>query len=243
MRLDVFLKENGYFESREKAQVAIRVGAVKVNGSVVKKTSFKVSPTDEIDISDYKQRKYVSRAALKLLEAKEKFGLNFKDKVVLDLGASTGGFTQIALEFGAKKVYAVDVGVGQLHASLTQNSKVVNLEKTDVRDLSTRIIKEEIDILVSDLSFVSVFKVLPFAISFLKDGAELAVLFKPQFEVGKENIGKNGIVKNEEAIKRALQNTESEFTKMGLTVKCLIKSPIKGKIGNTEYLFHLKKGQ
>ena len=240
MRLDVYLKEKGFFESRQKARAAIAARAVLVNGTLAQKASCKVQTQDKIEIIKKEEFRYISRAALKLLYAKRKFNISFKNKIVLDLGSSTGGFTQVALEAGAEKVYAVDVGTNQLHESLRQNQKIVLLENTDARKLSKKEIKEDIDILIADLSFISIFKVLPNVLALLKSGAELVILFKPQFEVGKENLNK-GIVKSEDAVQEALALARERFTKLKLQVLGLTKSPIKGKEGNTEYLFYLKK--
>ncbi len=240
MRLDIYLKEKGFFESREKARAAIAARAVLVNGSSAKKASYKVQDQDKIEIIEKEEFHYVSRAALKLLHAKREFSINFKNKTVIDIGSSTGGFSQVALEDGAKKIYAVDVGRNQMHDSLKYDERLTLLEQRDARDLSKRQVKDKIDILVSDLSFISVFKVLPFVLDFLKNNAELIILFKPQFEVGKENLNK-GIVKSEEASQEALALARERFQKLNLKVLGCTKSPIKGKEGNTEYLFYLKK--
>ena len=214
MRLDIFLKERNYFESRKKAQDAIKDGLVKVNNKVAKKTSVNVDEDSLIEIDNEKVLNYVSRAALKLLAGKREFKVDFQNKIVLDLGASTGGFTEVALEAGAKKVYAVDVGTAQLHSKIKNDKRVVNLEKTDARHLTIQEIPEKIDIVVADLSFISIFKVLPEILEFTKPETEFLILFKPQFEVGRKHIGKNGIVTDAKAIKKSLTQAKKKFQRL-----------------------------
>ena len=237
MRLDLFLKEKKYFESRKKAQTVIKNGLVKINGRIETKISKNVSENDEIKIIKNELSKYVSRAALKLATAYKNFEISFQDKIILDLGASTGGFSDFCLQNGAKKIYAVDVGHGQLHQKIKENPNVINLEKTDARKLDKKLIPEKFDILVSDLSFISIFKVLPEIIKNFGNNFEGIILFKPQFEVGKENIQKGGIVKNEEIVKIKLDEAVKKFQKLGFNKIKYIKSEIKGGDGNQEYLF------
>jgi len=239
MRLDVHLKEKGFFESREKARAAIAARAVLVNDREARKASQKVSENDKIELLDFEESRYVSRSALKLKHAIDTWKINFKDKVVLDIGASTGGFSQVALEAGAKRVFAVDVGYGQLHEKIKEDLRIVNMENCDARKLK---LSEQVDTIVMDVSFISAFKILPQVTKFLKKDGELILLFKPQFELGKENV-KKGIA-DKEKIPEALKDTKQQkLKKLGFSKIKSSASPVKGKDGNQEYLLYAKLGK
>lgn len=234
-RLDIVLTK--YFEvsSRTKAQRLIEEGLVLVNGKVETKVSLKVE-ANEVELLPHEN--YVSRGAYKLLGAIQKFGIKFSNKIVLDVGASTGGFTQVALKDGASKVYAVDVGKGELDKALLQDKRVVNLENTDVRELSEEQVPT-VDIIIGDLSFISLTKILPKLKELFGNDKEMMFLFKPQFECGKEIAKKyRGIIKNKDIHIDLLKNFIN-FTKLlGFSVSDIIYSPIKGGDGNIEYLIY-----
>lgn len=233
-RLDKYLLENTLVSSRSQANDLIKRSQVKVNGVVISKAGTLVGDTDKIEI--IQERIYVNRAALKLVKAIEEFKLNFESKVVLDIGASTGGFTQVCLEAGASKCYCVDVGTNQLHSSLKTDSRVIEMSQTNIKDLTG--LAEKIDRVVCDISFISITKFLEHITQFLNNDAELIILLKPQFEAGPERVGKGGIIKKsdrEEIKLEVLAWLESK--KFHLINIC--ESPIIGKDGNTEYLLHL----
>ena len=241
MRIDVFLVEQKYFKSRGKAQQGIESGLVFVNDIVCKKASYDVKEDDKIKILEHEQ--YVSRGAYKLLGAIKVFDMEFKDKIVLDLGASTGGFTQVALENKAKKVYAVDIGKSELDEELIKNEKVVNLSNTDVRFLDKNLVGDS-DIVVGDLSFISLTKIIPSILSILGNDKEMMLLFKPQFECGKDIAKKyKGVIKNKEIHKKILKEFV-EFVKIfGFRINNIFYSPIKGGDGNIEYLLNFDKNK
>ena len=235
MRLDQYLVTNEYTFSRNKAQDIIEKGYVKVNDKIIKKPSFIVSDSDKVEVEN--SQKYVSRAAFKLLGFMNKYNLNFDKKLVLDIGSSTGGFTQVALEKGAFKVVSVDVGNNQLHFSLRDNTKIELFENTDIREFEY---PEKFDVIVSDVSFISLLKIIDKIDKLAKD--EIILLFKPQFEVGKDvKRDKKGVVKDKEAIKKAKADFEKECKKLGWKLIRSEKSSIKGKEGNTEYIYHFLK--
>lgn len=236
MRLDIFLTQKGHASSRTKAQNLITEGYVFVNGNVVDKPSFQIGENDQVTIKQHDR--YVSRGAYKLLGATDKFNLNFSEKIVLDMGASTGGFTQVALEKGAKKVFAVDIGKSQLDESLKNNSKVVCLENTDIRNVDKDMVGD-VDLIIGDLSFISLEKVLPH-LKQVFGAKEMAILFKPQFECGRDLARKyKGVVKDKVVHKNLLKNFILFCQNLGFLVSDLTASPIKGGDGNIEYLVHL----
>ncbi|HAN22044.1 MAG: hypothetical protein A2Y15_01330 [Clostridiales bacterium GWF2_36_10] len=242
-RLDILLHQKGYFESRNKAANAIIEGTITVNGVLIQKPSFVIEEDAVISIS--KQEDYVSRAFKKLASALDSFKIDVKDVIAIDIGASTGGFTQCLLERGAKKVYAVDVGVGQLHSSIKSDNRVVNMESTNARNLRKSDFSEKISLAVMDVSFISQSKIYPAVSDILPVGGTLISLVKPQFEVGRENIGKNGIVKDKNGKLILSVNTmlaESAF-QYSLVKKAFTDSPITGGDGNKEYLALFKKEQ
>ena len=235
IRLDFLVSKKGNF-SRSKAQVLIREGKVEVEDRVITKPAFVVNENTNIVIN--LEDNYVSRGAFKLKKALEVFDVSINDKIALDMGASTGGFTQIALEKGAKKVYAVDVGKGELDESLARHPKVINLEGTDIR-LLTKEMVEETQIVVGDLSFISLKHILP-KINALFGNIECILLFKPQFECGKEIARKSrGVIKDKNVHKKLLQDFLKEINGYDFIISNLTFSPIKGKSGNVEYLLHI----
>lgn len=236
MRLDLFLIENGLVQSRAKGQNLIKEGHVFVNGNLMTKASTEVDEKDEIKIEG--NDNYVSRGAYKLLGGKEYFDLDFRDKVVLDMGSSTGGFTQVVLENGAKKVYSVDVGQSQLAQVIKEDKRVISLENTDVRILTKENVGD-VDMVVGDLSFVSLTKILPH-IKEILGNCEMCLLFKPQFECGLSLAKKHkGIIKDEKLHVSLLESFANFLKSLGFSFDGLAPSPIKGGDGNREYLVHL----
>ena len=230
-RLDVELVSRNLFASREKASQAIKKGIISVDGKIVDKASFQVSETNKIEVLEV-MLKYVSWGGMKLERAIEYFNLDFKDKVVLDIGASTGGFTDCALQYGAKEVYAVDVGTMQLADKLRTDFRVHSYEQTNICDFEADV---KFDFLVMDVSFVSITKIIPSLLKFLNEDNHLICLFKPQFEVGKIKM-KNGVIKDEKIHKEVVVNLINFIKEMGLYVNDLTYSTQKGKSGNIEYL-------
>lgn len=238
-RLDSELVSRGIARSRERAKEMIKAGAVTVNGRTAKKASDEVAPADVIESSE--QEIYVGRGALKLEKAAQAFGLDFTGKVCLDIGASTGGFTEYMLMHGAAEVYAVDVGHGQLAVSLRQDSRVVNMEGTDIREVSPEEIGGSADFISADVSFISLTKILPKMYELLREDGTAAVLVKPQFEAGRSDIGKRGVVRDRKVHERILSEIDSFARLMGfVTVSCTF-SPVRGGSGNIEYLLELRK--
>src|SRR5919107_1860565 len=232
-RADVVLVERGFFASRARAQEAIAAGLVTVNGTVIRKASDSVP--EEAVITAEQPHPYVSRGGVKLAAALDVFQIDPKDKLCLDIGASTGGFTEVLLQRGASHVYAVDVGHGQLHPKVVGNTRVTNLEGTDARALDATLVPQPADLLVSDVSFISLKLVLPAAVARLKPRAALAVLVKPQFEAGRDHV-KKGIVRDE-AVHRAVCESITAFVaSLGFTILGLVPSPIAGGDGNREFL-------
>ena len=240
MRLDLALVEYGFETSRTRAKNLIAESNVSVNGKVITKPAFDVSETDKIEIIGEKL-KYVGRGGLKLEKALNEFDIDVNGFTCIDIGASTGGFTDCLLQNGAERVFAVDIGTSQLDAKLIEDSRVTMLENTDARKLSAEIITKPCDFACFDVSFISLTKVVSFVLPFIKDNGMLVVLIKPQFEAGRKNIGKNGIVSSEKVRRKVIDNLTLYFTTIGLTVSGITESPIKGGDGNIEYLMYLKK--
>ncbi|MEM8838470.1 MAG: TlyA family RNA methyltransferase [Pseudomonadota bacterium] len=235
-RLDQAMVNRGLAESRSRAADQISRGRVLVDGAPAKKAAQKVQPASEIVVDDPAQH-YVSRAALKLIAALDHFGFDPAGLHVLDVGASTGGFTQVLLERGARHVTALDVGHGQLHSSLSNDSQVTNLEGFNARDLKREDLAYPIEALVTDVSFISLTVALPAALGLAKPDAFAALLVKPQFEVGRKALGKGGIVRNEADARNAADRICDWLNNQpGWDVKGLIPSPIRGGDGNLEYL-------
>jgi len=234
-RLDNYLVETGQCESRNKAQTIIKEGLVSVNTKVVTKSSFKVEEGDEVSIEEYK--KYVSRAAFKLLEFLEELSLDVKDRVALDIGSSTGGFTQVLLERGVKEVSAVDVGTEQLHKSLREDSRVYVYESTDIRAFESQ---KRFDLVVSDVAFISLLYILDDVDRLASD--DIVLLFKPQFEVGREvKRDKNGVVLDKKAIANAMTKFEDACALKGWRLVKKSPSKLSGKEGNVEECYYFKK--
>lgn len=233
-RADKVLVALGHFESRTAAQAAIAAGKVTVSGKVLKKASEKITP--DVRIEAEPEHPWVSRAGLKLVHALDAFEIDPGGSHCLDVGASTGGFTEVLLARGAASVIAVDVGRDQLHARLQGDPRVTSLEATDARGLTAEIVQAPPQLIVCDASFISLHKLLAVPLSLAADQATLVALFKPQFEVGRENIGKGGIVTDSRAACLAEQGFVDWLSDHGWTVKARADSPIKGGDGNAERL-------
>ena len=240
LRLDVALFERGYAESREKAKALIMAGIVYVNNQKSDKAGNIVKPDDVIEVRG-ETLKYVSRGGLKLEKAVNSFGLDLSGFVCADIGASTGGFTDCMLQNGAKKVYSVDVGYGQLAWKLRNDERVVNLERTNMRYVTDEQVPDKIDFFSVDVSFISLKLILPVARELLSDDGEAVCLIKPQFEAGKENVGKNGVVRDKKVHVDVVDMIIDFCLNNGFDVLGLDYSPIKGPQGNIEYLIHIKK--
>lgn len=241
IRLDLALEERGLMPSRARARDAILRGTVSVNGAPAKKPNQMVGADDVLGIDD-PAADYVSRAALKLIAGLDQGGISPAGKTCLDVGSSTGGFTQVLVKRGAAKVYAVDVGHEQLHSSLRQEPRIISLEGTNARDLTRDIIDEPIELVVSDVSFVSVTKVLDAPLFLCAPKADAVILFKPQFEVGRDFIGKGGIVTDIEASDRAMGEVVAFIVARGFTLKNTLLSPITGGDGNQETVLVFSRG-
>jgi 23S rRNA (cytidine1920-2'-O)/16S rRNA (cytidine1409-2'-O)-methyltransferase len=236
MRLDKYLVEKKYFSSRARAKEAIENGDVLVGGVAVTSPDKEVSDGVEVEVKA--EFLWVSRGALKLISALDAFHVNPTGLTVLDLGASTGGFTDVLLSRGATKVYAVDVGHGQLHPKLVADARVVNMEGIDVRDLTLSQFPTHFSLVVGDLSFISLGKVLPGLRALVSKNAQIILLVKPQFEVGAGGT-KKGIVRDEERRMEVLQTTIREAEAQGFVVQDTFESPVVGGSGNIEYLLYL----
>ena len=240
-RLDVLLVERGLQESRQKAQATIMSGLVFVKGQRVDKPGTAVPNDAEIEVRG-NALKYVSRGGLKLEKAMASFPIDLRDAVCGDIGASTGGFTDCMLQNGAQKVYAVDVGYGQLAWSLRSDERVVCMERTNARYLTHEQIPEELDFASVDVSFISLKLILPPLCGLLRQGGHVACLVKPQFEAGKEKVGKKGVVRDPAVHLEVLEHFLEHAKESGFTVLGLTYSPIRGPEGNIEYLGYLEKG-
>ncbi len=236
MRLDIFLTEKGIAETRTKAQALIKSGSVTVNERTVLKASYEVCESDDITYRTDLVCPYVSRGGLKLEGALREFKVDPSGMICLDIGASSGGFTDCLLKNGAFKVYAVDSGSGQLHPSLLSDERVISLENVNARHLSEREIPEKADIAVMDVSFISQTKLYSAIIPLMKENGILISLIKPQFEVGRSGVGKGGIVRDEKKRREAVSDVIAFAASLGLKNISTIPSPIKGGDGNTEYL-------
>ena len=233
MRLDIALEARGLVQSRARARDAVLRGTVRINNLPAVKPSQMVGADDRIEIDD-PAAAYVSRAALKLIAGLDAGGIDIAGKVCVDLGASTGGFTQVLAERGAATIYAVDVGHDQLHGAVGRLTNVVSMEGVNAKDLTRDNIAEPIDIVVSDLSFVSVTKVIAPALELCRPGADAVILIKPQFEVGRENVGKGGIVTDQLAIQSAVNVVIQFMAEQGWAHRQSLPSPISGGDGTKE---------
>ena len=240
-RLDVLLTERGLQESRQRAQAVIMSGEVFVNGQRVDKPGTAVAEDAQIEIRGGTLA-YVSRGGLKLEKAMATFPIDLHGAVCADIGASTGGFTDCMLQNGAEKVYAVDVGYGQLAWKLRSDPRVVCLERTNARYLTHEQVPDELDFASVDVSFISLKLILPPLNGLLKDGGHAACLVKPQFEAGREKVGKKGVVRDPDVHLEVLEHFLDHAKESGFTVLGLTYSPIRGPEGNIEYLGYLEKG-
>lgn len=241
-RLDQALVERGLCTGRDRAKGIIMAGQVYVNHQKADKAGMSVSPDDEIEVRG-DQLAYVSRGGLKLEKAMKEFNLRLDGCICADIGASTGGFTDCMLQNGAVKVYAIDVGYGQLAWKLRCDERVINLERTNIRHVTDKEIPEPLDFASVDVSFISLKLVLPVLFNLLKDNGEAVCLIKPQFEAGRELVGKKGVVRDENTHIMVVDNALSAAKDNGFTPIHLTFSPVKGPEGNIEYLMHLKKGE
>lgn len=236
-RLDKVLVDRGLVMSREKGRALIMEGKVSVNGSSVTKAGTLVAADADIVVAC--EMPFVSRGGLKLEAALDFFGVDPSGKTVMDIGCSTGGFTDCVLKRDARKVYAIDVGYGQFDWSLRQNPRVVLMEKTNIRYIDREQVPEQIDLVVIDVSFISLMKVLPVTLQFLADGGEVIALIKPQFEVGKGLVEKGGIIKDEGKRLTVVSNIREESEKIGFVSRGVLESPVRGQKGNIEYFICL----
>ena len=240
MRIDVYLTERGYTQSRQRARVLIEQGKVSVDGVTVKKPSLGIEGEHEITVLD--DLPYVGRGGLKLKGALDAFGLDVEGMTALDIGASTGGFTDCLLQRGAKRVVAVDAGEGQLAKKLLEDARVLSMERTNARELTLQAIGgTAVDLIVMDVSFISATYILPRYPALLREGGHAVCLIKPQFEVGRAMLGKGGIVKDAAAHRYAIERVLESGRGLGLCPIGLIASPIEGGDGNREFLVHFVK--
>lgn len=239
-RLDILLVQQNIVSSREKAKALIASGNVCIEGKVVSKPSALYEQGIKIDVKENDTLKYVSRGGFKLEKALEVFPISLQGKICMDIGASTGGFTDCMLQNGAMKVYAVDVGTNQLHESLRKDARVVPMEKTNIRYLTKEEVSHEILFASVDVSFISLTKILIAVKNLLHEEGEVVCLIKPQFEAGKDKLNKKGVVKDKNAHKAVLKEVLSYAINCGFIVAGIDYSPIKGPEGNIEYLVYLK---
>ncbi len=240
-RIDVLLVEWGFASSRERAKRLLMAGAVLVDQVKIEKAGMTVDPAAQIRVlgSDIP---YVSRGGLKLAKAVSSFHLELAGKRAADIGASTGGFTDCMLQHGITRVYAIDVGYGQLAWKLRQDDRVINMERTNIRNVTPDQIGELLDFASIDVAFISLTKVLPVAYSLLKKDGEIVALIKPQFEAGKERVGKKGVVREASIHIEVIQNVLHFAQELGFAITGLTYSPVKGPEGNIEYLTRLSRG-
>jgi 23S rRNA (cytidine1920-2'-O)/16S rRNA (cytidine1409-2'-O)-methyltransferase len=241
-RLDVLLHERGLFTSREKAKAAVMAGVVLVNGERAPKAGMPVAADAEFSLVA-PACPYVSRGGLKLEAALDGFGIDPAGAVAADIGASTGGFTDCMLQRGAKRVYAIDVGYGQLDWKLRNDVRVVNMERVNIRLMDESAVPEKADLVTIDVAFISLKLVFPVAAALMAGAGRMICLVKPQFEAGRMQVGKNGVVRDESVHAEVLQNVTAYALANGLCTRGVIPSPIKGAKGNTEFLMLLDKNR
>ncbi|MBP5256772.1 MAG: TlyA family RNA methyltransferase [Mycoplasma sp.] len=240
MRLDKYVVDKKIIDSRTKAQDLISNGFVVVNNKIVTNSAYKLNDNDIVEVNQHD--KYVSRGAYKLIAAINKFKINLKDKVVMDIGSSTGGFSQVCLINGAKKIYAIDVGKNQMNDKLKNNSKIELHEQLNFKDVKLNLFRDQIDFIVVDVSFISVTKILEKISELFFYPLKLIILIKPQFELGKEIIKANrGVIKNKKLWDKAIDIVSAFVKKLNYKINSLIVSPIKGGDGNKEFLMYLDK--
>ena len=239
-RLDVLLVQQGLANSRELAKAYIMAGNVYVDGQKEDKAGTKVAVTAKLEVKG-NQMKYVSRGGLKLEKAMTHFSISLDGMVCMDIGASTGGFTDCMLQNGAKKVYSVDVGYGQFAWKLRQDPRVVCMEKTNIRYVTPEDIDDVLDFASVDVSFISLTKVLPAVLGVLGEKGQMVCLIKPQFEAGREKVGKKGVVRDKAVHEEVIERIITFALENGFSVHHLEYSPIKGPEGNIEYLVHIEK--
>ena len=239
-RLDIHLVNLGLADSREKAKKLIMTGNVFVAGQREDKAGTKVDTALEVTVKD-NAMPYVSRGGFKLEKAMQLYPIDLNETICMDVGASTGGFTDCMLQNGAKKVYAIDVGRGQLAWKLRTDERVVCMEKTNIRYVTQAEVPEQVDFVSIDVSFISLTKVLPAVIALMKEGAQMVCLIKPQFEAGRENVGKKGVVREKKVHKDVIDKMVRHVHALGLQLLGISFSPIKGPEGNIEYLLYVSK--
>ena len=242
IRLDQLVFERGFTESRERAKTTVMSGLVYVNGQKADKPGMPVDPEAKLEVRG-DALPFVSRGGYKLDKALKVFPVDPTGKVCIDCGASTGGFTDVLLQHGAAKVYSVDVGYGQLAWKLRSDERVVNLERTNLRYITKDQIQEELDLAVMDVSFISIRLVLPAVKELLKPGADYICLIKPQFEAGREEVGKKGVVRDPAVHEEVVRGILDFAPSIGFSVMGLDFSPIRGPEGNIEYICWLKNGK
>ena len=238
MRLDQYIVELGLADSRNMAQELIKEGSVSLNEEICNKPAKAIKKGTRISV--VKKRQWVSRGGKKLFDALKRFEINVEGKTALDVGSSTGGFTQVLLQQGAEKVVAVDVGTNQLHQSLRNEARISILEQTDIRDVSSKLV-DFFDLVVVDVAFISIEKVIRDIEVTAKKGGHIVVLYKPQFEVGKKNISKNGLVKKETEVQKMLSDFLDTLDQSSLYFVQSKNAYIKGKKGNQEIFIHLER--
>jgi 23S rRNA (cytidine1920-2'-O)/16S rRNA (cytidine1409-2'-O)-methyltransferase len=239
-RLDVYLVDEGLCQSREMAKSLIMEGKVYVNNQKSDKAGTSVSEKDTVELRG-ETLKYVSRGGLKLEKAMQVFGIALNGRVCMDIGASTGGFTDCMLQNGAEKVFSVDVGYGQLAWKLRNDERVVNMERTNIRFVTEENIGQPLDFVSIDVAFISLKLVLPVAYKLMREGAEMVALIKPQFEAGRDKVGKKGVVRDIEVHKEVVKTITDFSQDCGFEVCGIDFSPIRGPEGNIEYLMYAKK--
>ena len=240
IRLDQYLVQHGLIQSRERAKAMIMSGVVFVNEQKVDKAGEMIKEDAKVEVRGH-DIGYVSRGGLKLEKAMTHFSISLDGMVCMDIGASTGGFTDCMLQNGAKKVYSVDVGYGQFAWKLRQDPRVICMEKTNIRYVTPEDIDDVLDFASVDVSFISLTKVLPAAYALLKDGGQMVCLIKPQFEAGREKVGKKGVVRDKAVHEEVIERIITFALENGFSVHHLEYSPIKGPEGNIEYLVHIEK--
>ena len=241
-RLDILLAEKNIFDSRAKAKSMIMLGKILVDGKKIDKAGTLINRDAKIEVIG-KEMPFVSRGGFKLQKALKVFEIDLREKICADIGASTGGFTDCMLQSGAKKVYAIDVGYGQLAWKLRQDARVINLERTNIRNVTSEKISDALNFCSIDVSFISLEKVLPVAKNLLSADGEIIALIKPQFEAGREQVGKKGVVRDKKIHSTVLEKILQIASEINLKVCGLDYSPIKGPEGNIEYLIYLSKNE